>query len=177
MPVWMCLLTGVIAAVIDWSGVGPHALRDRFAAILYLASALGWSEQLGIAAWEASMLAPLDHDTRVIWAMAAVVPLGFWLGAMVPAVGSLGRFGRLQFRKGPSTGAGAGSKFGGAGKAAAAGDRINSWLLGWTLAVAVAVPITMPAAAYSAIVAAITGTVTTTGTAIGTAVGGFFGWL
>jgi hypothetical protein len=174
MPIWMCLLTGVLAAVIDWSGVGPHALRDRFAAILYLASALGWSEQLGIAAWEASMLAPLGHDARVIWAMAAVVPLGFWVGAMVPAIGSLGRFGRLQFRQGASTGAG--SKFGG-GKAAAGGDRINGWLLGWTLAVAAAVPITMPAAAYSAIVAAITGTVTTTGTAIGTVVGSFFGWL
>jgi hypothetical protein len=172
MPIWMCLLTGLLAAGIDWSGVGPHSLRDRFAAILYLASALGWFDQLGVAAWEARMLAPLSHDARVIWAMSAVIPLAFWIGAMAPPAAFLGRFGKLQLRKGGGAG---GAKAGG-GKAAPAGDRLNGWLLGWTIAVAFAVPITMPASAYSAIVAAITGSVTTTATAVGTAVGGWFGW-
>ena len=176
MPIWMCLLTGIIAAGIDWSGIGPNSIRDRFAAILYLASAFGWFQQLGIAAWEARMLAPLSHDARVIWAMAAVVPIGFWLGAMAPPMVVLGRFGQLQFRKGigGAAPAGAGGKVHTITKVG--GDRINTYLLGWTLAAAAAVPITMPASAYDAIVGAMSGSVTTTASAVGTAVGGFFGW-
>jgi len=175
MPIWMCLLTGLIGAGIDWSGVGPNSIRDRFAAILYLASALGWFQQLGIAAWEARMLAPLGHDARVIWAMAAVIPIGFWLGAMAPPLAILGRVGQLQFRKGGGGGVAAVAR-GSATPAARTGERINTTLLGWTLAAAAAVPITMPASAYDAIVGAMAGSVTTTASAVGTAVGGFFGW-
>jgi hypothetical protein len=175
----MCLLTGVLGAVIDWSGVGPNALRDRFAAILYLASALGWFEQLGIAAWEARVFAPMSNDMRIIWAMAAVVPVGFWVCAMLPALGPLGRFGGIQLRKsggGGDGGKGKGKGKGGGSKAAPAGDRINGRLLGWTIAVACSVPTVMPASAYAAFVAAITVSVTKSSTAVGTAVGGFFGW-
>jgi hypothetical protein len=173
MPIWMCLLTGLIAAAIDWTGVGPDSLRDRFAAILYLASGLGWSQQLGLAAWEAKMLAPLSHDARVIWAMAAVVPIGFWIGAMAPPLRILGRVGELKLRK---AGGATPAKTENGRRPAAAGEHINTYLLGWTLAVVAACPITMPASAYDAIVGAMAGTVTTTATAVGTAVGGFFGW-
>jgi len=176
MPIWMCLLTGLLAAAIDWSGVGPDSLRDRFAAILYLASGLGWSQQLGLAAWEAKMLEPASHDTKVIWAMAAVVPIGFWLGAMAPPLKILGRLGDLKLRKAGGAAPAASATTGDKKRPPGAGERINSYLLGWTLAVVAAVPITMPASAYDAIVGAMTGTVTTTATALGTAVGGFFGW-
>lgn len=172
MPIWMCLLIGILAAVLDWSGVGPHAIRDRVAAIGYLASALGWFDQLGVASWELAMHRAAGHDARIIWSMAAVVPILFWIGAMVPAIPILGRFGKLTLRKGPGGGGETGGKF---GKAAQSQDRINSWLLAWTVAVAASVPLTMPSA-YRGIVDAITSTVTTTSLTVGRAVASFFGW-
>jgi len=171
----MCLLTGALAGLIDGSGIGPYAIRDRFAAVLYLASALGWFDQLGVAAWEARMLEPLAHDARVIWSMIAVIPLGFWIGAMAPGLAFFGRFGKLQLRRSGGAAVSSG-KAGGGGKASPSAERINGWLLGWTIAVAAAVPITMPASAYMALVGAITFSVTTSATAVATAVGGFFGW-
>jgi len=169
----MCLLIGVLAALLDWSGIGPHALRDRIAAIGYLASALGWSSNLGIAAWEIRLHHAASHDARVIWSMASVVPVGFWLGAMVPALPILGRFGQLGFRRSGDIRA-ARSATAGAG-AGRSQDRINSWLLAWTIAVAAAVPLAMPSS-YQGIVAAITTSVTGAAQAVGSAVGTFFGW-
>jgi hypothetical protein len=178
MSLWMCVLLGIIAATIDWSGVGPNSARDRVAAIGYLASALGWSQQLGIDRWEVEMLGTLSHDWRILWSMVGVAVTGFWIGAMVPALPILGRFGQLSFR---GRGRSSVGRPGGASGAAAAGgalpsaSRINGKLLSWTIGVAAATPLAMPSV-YEKLLSSINGSASHAAMAIGTAIGKFFGW-
>lgn len=162
MSMWMCLLLGLIAAGIDWSAAGPNALRDRIAAIGYLASGLGWMDILGVAGWELGIYRGLSHDWQVIWSMAAIVPTGFWIGAMLPRIRCLGRFAQLELRRG------------GAGAANATG-KINTYLLSWTIAVCVATPLLAPSA-FTRIVAGIQGAAIAGATGVGGAIASFFGW-
>ena len=172
---WLCVLTGVIGGVIDWSGVGPNAFRDRIAAIFYLASALGWTQNLGIAAWEVQMHHALSPGWRNFWSAASVAPVFFWVFAMGPAWNSLGKIGRLSFRGGRGGGAVARSGPGGAGGAPTSMDRINGKLLGWTIGVALATPLAMPSA-YGSILQHINSGATDIALAFAGAVSHFFGW-
>lgn len=176
MSLWMCVLLAVIAGIIDWSGVGPNAARDRVAAILYLASALGWVQQLHIDRWELEMLRSMSHDWRIIWSMAGVIPVAFWIFAMLPALRTLGRLGQTSFRGGgrpvrPGAASGSGAASGPMPSAA----RINGKLLSWTVGVALATPLAMPSS-YAGILDHINSAATTTALSVGSAVAGFFGW-
>lgn len=168
MPIWTCFLVGALAALIDWSGVGPHAARDRIAAIGYLASALGWFDLIGLAGWESRMHSSAGHEARIIWSMIGVVPVGFWLGAMAPAIPVLGRLGQLSFRRGAAAQA--------RGAQAASSARINGHLLVWNVAVAASIPLAMPTGAYHDLVVALAGAVTGSASAVAGAVGSWFGW-
>jgi len=171
MSLWLCVLNMVIGGFIDWSGVGQNAYRDRVAAIFYLAAILGLFENIGIAAWEVQMHHSLSPDWRIIWSMISVVPVLFWIGAMVPALPVLGRFGRMSFRGGRTGGV---MRSGGDGPSSQ--DRINGKLLGWTVGVALATPLAMPSA-YAKILASINDSATGAALAVATSIARFFGWI
>lgn len=174
MSLWMCVLLAVIAGVIDWSGVGPNAARDRVAAIGYLASALGWIQQLHIDRWELEMVRAMSHDWRILWSMVSVIPVVFWVFAMAPALRVLGRAGQMSFRGGgrPAAAAKPGGAASGPMPSAA---RINGKLLAWTIGVALATPLAMPSS-YAGLLAHINSAATSAALSVGTAVAGFFGW-
>jgi hypothetical protein len=187
MPLWMCVLVGVLSAVLDWSGVGPNALRDRIAAIGYLAAALGWFDIIGLSAWETRMHAATDHNTRVIWSMASVVPVFFWFGAMSPQIGFLGKFAQLSFRNNRRTTRTNTSRASGTSNASNASnasnttttankqEHINSWLLMWTIGVALSIPLAMPSQ-YHNVVVTMSNTVTNIASSVGSSIGAYFGW-
>lgn len=180
MPLWMCVLVGVLSAVLDWSGVGPNSLRDRIAAIGYLAAALGWFDIIGLSEWEVRMHAATSHDTRVIWSMASVVPVFFWFGAMLPQLAFLGKFGQLSLRNSRRPRATSARAPGAPGAPAATPaanklEHINSWLLTWTIAVALSVPLAMPSS-YHNLVVTMSSTVIGIASSFGSSVGAYFGW-
>lgn len=168
---WLCVLTGVIGGVIDWSGVGPNAARDRVAAIFYLASALGWFRQLGLNAWEAQMHHSMPYDWRVVVSLSSIVPFTLWLGAMCPELPILGKFGKQSFR-GRSGGA-SGGRMGPSGPSS--GDRINGRLLTMTVLLAASIPLAFPST-YASILDWVGSIATSAALAVATVVAHFFGW-
>lgn len=176
MPLWMCVLIGILSAALDWSGIGPNAFRDRIAAIGYLAAAMGWFNIIGLSQWEETMHSAADHNTRVLWSMASTVPMFFWIGAMLPQIPFLGKFAQLSFRNGRRPGGG-GARSGppNATPSITRAEHINTWLLAWTVGVAVAMPLAMPSQ-YHNLVVQIAAAVTAAATSVGQSAGSFFGW-
>jgi len=176
MPIWMCLGIGAVGWVIDYSAIGVNEWRDRVAAFFYLASALGWFQRLGLASWEERMLAPLNHDVRVIWAMGGAVVIFMWCCAMIPAFEKLGRLGAITFRKSAGTPGAAATGKTHTITAVKSGNRINTYLLTWTILFAASIPTVMPEGDFVVLVALITDTVNGMGTTAGTFIGDRMGW-
>ena len=74
------LLVGLAAAALDYSAVGPHAMRDRVAVAGYYASAISFVYLLGLAGWEKTTFA--DYNWRMIGACASLATHGALLLAM-----------------------------------------------------------------------------------------------
>lgn len=176
MPWWMCIAIGALGWGIDYSAVGPNSLRDRVAAVLYLASALGWFQRLGLAAWEEELLAQLSHDWRIACAMPGAVVMFLWCCAMVPALPHFGRLGAISYRKSAGTPGAAPAGKVHAITAVKSGEKINTYLLYWTIAFAASLPTLMPEGVFTKIVAWITTLVIATGLGVGIWIGNRMGW-
>ena len=123
------LLVGLAAAGLDYSAVGPHAMRDRFAVAGYYAAAISFVYLLGLATWEESAFG--DYNWRMLGAVASLITHGALLLAM---------FGSLI---GPTrtlaTTMQAKVKF--ASADASGATKINQKLLGWTVGAALTAPL------------------------------------
>jgi hypothetical protein len=147
MSLWMIVLITAVSLLIDWSAAGPTALRDRIAAIGYLAATLGWLDTIGFAAWEATAVSGLGHTARNLWSMGSAVPAILWFFAMAPALPIFGRVGQITFRvnwTGRGRGKGKSKGKSASGDESSSAERINTNLLVWSAAVAAAAPLSFP---------------------------------
>jgi hypothetical protein len=122
------LLVGAAAGALDYSAIGPHAMRDRLAVIGYYASAVSFVHLLGLAEWERSMVT--DYNWRMIGALASLITHGALLLAMFG--------GRLAWTKALAAAVAGRLKFDSEASKAA---KVNTALVGWAVAAAVAAPL------------------------------------
>jgi hypothetical protein len=123
------LLVGLAAAVLDYSAIGPHAMRDRLAVAGYYAAAISFVYLLGLATWEQSAFH--DYNWRMLGAVASLITHGALLLAMFGTIIGPTRTlaknvqARVKFAVAETSGA----------------TKVNQPLLGWTVAAAVTAPL------------------------------------
>jgi hypothetical protein len=123
------LLVGLTAAALDYSAVGPHAMRDRLAVAGYYAAAISFVYLLGLATWEQAMFS--DYNWRMLGAVASLITHGALLlamfGTLIGPTRTLAKSlqARVKFAVAEVSGA----------------TKINQPLLGWTIAAAVTAPL------------------------------------
>jgi hypothetical protein len=122
------LLVGLAAAALDYSAIGPHAMRDRFAVAGYYAAAISFVYLLGLATWEQRVFS--DYNWRMLGAVASLITHGALLLAMF---GDLFGPTRALARNVQSR-----VKF---ATESSGLTKVNQPLLGWTVAAAASAPL------------------------------------
>jgi hypothetical protein len=122
------LLVGAVAGALDYSAIGPHAMRDRLAVIGYYASAVSFVHLFGLAEWERSVIT--DYNWRMIGALASLVTHSALLLAMFGS--------RIAWTRAIAAAVAARLKF---DSEASKAVKVNTALVGWSVTAAAVAPL------------------------------------